>query len=113
VVNVQSTYCSTDCYDTARARNPHRNVKNLSARRARLKGAFVEAVDPGVVFERDEWTCHICSESIPEDALRTSGAGATIDHVIPLARGGLHSYDNVRAAHWLCNVAKGARLVAA
>jgi 5-methylcytosine-specific restriction endonuclease McrA len=31
-----------------------------------------------------------------------------IDHVIPLARGGEHSYANAQAAHGPCNMRKGA-----
>ena len=34
----------------------------------------------------------------------------TIDHVIPLAKGGMHSWDNVRLAHHNCNSIKGDRL---
>lgn len=30
------------------------------------------------------------------------------NHVIALSRGGLHSYENVRLAHWICNARKGA-----
>jgi 5-methylcytosine-specific restriction endonuclease McrA len=33
----------------------------------------------------------------------------TIDHVIPLARGGWHAPDNVQAAHFLCNSRKSDR----
>lgn len=29
-----------------------------------------------------------------------------MDHIIPLARGGLHTEDNLQLAHYLCNVLK-------
>ena len=35
----------------------------------------------------------------------------SIDHVIPLSKGGTHSWDNVKLAHFSCNSAKGASLV--
>jgi 5-methylcytosine-specific restriction endonuclease McrA len=35
---------------------------------------------------------------------------ATLDHVIPLAKGGQHEVSNLAAAHWLCNLRKHARL---
>jgi 5-methylcytosine-specific restriction endonuclease McrA len=34
---------------------------------------------------------------------------ATIDHIIPLSKGGAHTFDNVRIACWRCNLVKGNR----
>ncbi len=34
----------------------------------------------------------------------------SLDHVMPLARGGEHAIDNVQAAHLRCNVRKGVKL---
>lgn len=82
-----------------RLENPERSReigrKARSTRRARLEGAFVEVVDPEVVFERDGGICKICGLPI-EDKFE-------IDHIIPLAQGGKHSYDNVRLSHVSCN----------
>jgi 5-methylcytosine-specific restriction endonuclease McrA len=77
-------------------------IKNESTRRARLRGSYVETVDPGVVFHRDNGTCGICGG--PVDPERVS-----IDHVVPLSRGGLHSYSNVQLAHLACNTRKGSK----
>lgn len=33
----------------------------------------------------------------------------TLDHVIPIVRGGAHSVENVVAACWPCNATKGSR----
>jgi 5-methylcytosine-specific restriction endonuclease McrA len=38
---------------------------------------------------------------------RNSRFGATIDHVIPISKGGLDVLDNLRLAHWICNIKKG------
>ena len=35
---------------------------------------------------------------------------ATLDHVIPLAKGGAHARANVRCAHLICNLRKGDRI---
>lgn len=43
---------------------------------------------------------------------RVSGASvaaATLDHIHPLALGGSHTYDNVKAAHYGCNSQRGDR----
>lgn len=62
------------------------------------------------VFERDDWTCHLCGGSIDPALPRLDAMGATIDHLIPLARGGVDELANVAAAHWSCNRAKGDRV---
>lgn len=76
--------------------------------------AIMRQGDPIVhfeVFERDEWMCHICKQQI-DRRLRGEGVWmrATIDHIIPLSRGGPHTYENVAAAHWICNQRKGDQL---
>lgn len=62
------------------------------------------------VFERDEWICHLCNELIDRHLRGESWWRATLDHVIPLSKGGTHTYDNVKAAHWFCNMEKGDKL---
>jgi len=66
-----------------------------------------EKIDHLAVFERDEWTCNICGERINKRLRGDAWMRATLDHIIPLSRGGTHTYDNVAAAHWLCNMDKG------
>lgn len=51
--------------------------------------------------------CDICSEEIDLSVARTSRLGLTVDHVIPLSKGGADTIDNMRPAHWICNVRKG------
>jgi hypothetical protein len=35
----------------------------------------------------------------------------SIDHMIPVVRGGLHSWKNVKLAHVGCNASKGAKVI--
>lgn len=84
------------------ASNDIRNRANAAARRARLRNAFVEAVDPLEVFVRDAGVCGICDAPVVGDY--------TIDHITPLARGGEHSYANVQLAHPSCNFSKKDRM---
>lgn len=73
-----------------------------------MGAAYDEFVDRSVLHKRDEGICGICGE--PVKLIKKGRMRATIDHIIPLSRGGLHSYANVQIAHWLCNVAKGNKL---
>ena len=56
--------------------------------------------------------CHICGEEIDLSLPRTSRMGLTIDHVIPLAKGGSDEMDNLKPAHWICNNRKSDKLYA-
>jgi 5-methylcytosine-specific restriction endonuclease McrA len=74
-----------------------------TARRARRRNAFVENVSPIVVLERADGVCGICDADV--DPLNFH-----VDHIIPLAHGGEHSYANTQPAHPTCNRRKGARI---
>ena len=72
-------------------------------RRMREKDQFIENIDPKVVYEMHGGMCGICKEFVSKDEFQ-------VDHVIPLAKGGLHGYINVQPAHPVCNARKGARI---
>ena len=59
------------------------------------------------VFERDNWTCWICGQAINRHLRGDNWWRATLDHVWPLSKGGTHTWDNVKAAHWKCNIDRG------
>ena len=82
-----------------RAKESKRNRE--AKRRARRHSSYVENVDPKKVFERDGGVCQICGDSIGDN-------GYHINHVIPLVKGGMHSYANTQLAHPRCNLVKGA-----
>jgi 5-methylcytosine-specific restriction endonuclease McrA len=54
--------------------------------------------------------CHICKAEIDLTLSRTSRMGLTVDHVIPLSKGGSDELDNLRPAHWICNNRKSDKL---
>jgi HNH endonuclease len=81
--------------------------KTFAARRARDAGAtVVHPFDRETVFERDNWTCYLCSLPVLQGVSAFDPNSATVDHVIPLSRGGEHSVRNARTAHLRCNSAK-------
>lgn len=96
--------------------NHHHYRKNPSAtrerdhkRRARLRGNTAESVKRRVVFERDGWKCALCGKRVLKDKTSPHPLSPSIDHIIPISKGGAHSYANVQLAHLSCNVAKGNR----
>ena len=55
-------------------------------------------------------TCAVCSEPIDLELKRTSKMGLTVDHWIPLSKGGSDDMSNLRPAHWICNRRKSDKL---
>jgi 5-methylcytosine-specific restriction endonuclease McrA len=95
-----------------RKANPDKvRAKNL-ARRARQLNAFVEHVDPLIVWERDNGCCGICFQQIDPSLLWPDKMSKTLDHIVPLSKGGEHSYANAQIAHAVCNSRKNDRLIA-
>lgn len=74
--------------------------------KARKMNAFVEDVSFDVVFKKDKGKCYICGIKVTTEFIDPNNKPlnyATLDHVIPLNKGGLHCYDNVRLACYSCN----------
>lgn len=80
-----------------------RHKRNKAIRRAREYGASIGKVSWKNIIERDGMTCHLCHREVGKRDL-------SFDHVIPLSRGGSHTEDNLRIAHRICNIKKGASL---
>jgi len=68
------------------------------------KGENINRVE---VYERDNWKCQICGFMIDSSLRFPNPLAATLDHIVPLALGGTHTYENVGTAHAFCNFQKG------
>ena len=74
-----------------------------------MADAFIEDVDRDRVFQADGYVCYGCGRKCLKSAPNNHPLQATIDHVIPLSKGGTHEYANVRTMCRQCNVSKGNR----
>lgn len=101
-------YCSPEC---SFARKYRDNWKNVAHRRIKERGATVERFSREEIFERDEWTCRLCNEAIDPAARKPDMRCASVDHIVPISKGGEHSRANVQAAHFICNLTKGDRIL--
>lgn len=88
-----------------RSENPDKFNAKYARRRQRKRERWVDAVKLDVLYARDHGQCRLCNRSC-------SRADASVDHVVPLSRGGEHSYANAQLAHQRCNARKGAADVA-
>lgn len=79
-----------------------------SARRRYIESAGDNGISWRTVGERDSWICHLCSRKVLQQPGKAKNPkGATVDHLIPLADGGLHIWQNVGLAHRDCNMSRG------
>lgn len=77
--------------------------------RARKHGAYMDTVNVGKVYERDKWRCVSCGCKV-ERTRHHQPNRATIDHRIPLSRGGSHTYENCQTMCVMCNSKKEASI---
>lgn len=89
-----------------RERNPGYFAEFMRKRRAAIAGNTVETVDLDAL-----WTgaCGICGEEI-DDRPWPDPLCRSLDHIVPVARGGSHSQENLQWTHLVCNQRKGARI---
>lgn len=92
--------------DRTKARRLRREAQQR--RRAQMATSDIGLFTELQVFERDGWTCWICDEPVERMPYRKRAPRmASVDHVVPLARGGSHTLDNVRCTHLDCNRRRG------
>lgn len=71
------------------------------------------------LYKRDKGICYICgdkcnyndNEITKEGYFIAGGTYPSIDHVIPISKGGKHSWNNVKLAHCYCNTIKSDRII--
>lgn len=103
----RSRYCSQECRARFKNRN---NWIYLNKRRARMRDALVEPFDRLDIFDRDDWVCQICSNPVDPDLMFPDALSVSLDHIVPISRGGTHEPSNAQTAHLICNVRKSNKI---
>lgn len=92
-------YCSNEC-----------KVAMDNTRRARYRGGSkVRAVSYKTIYDRDGGTCQICGKKVSTRYKWPSLLAGSMDHIIPLSKGGTHEERNIQLAHLGCNLSKNNR----
>lgn len=114
--NPSQLYCSESCRKRARWKRREKSLGSHGSHVKRAKRYGVEydrSITLNKLIKRDGMTCYICGKTCTKDDKRWGTFGPdypTIDHVIPLCKGGTHTWGNVRIACGECNDAKGGSL---
>lgn len=89
-----------------------RRKANYQKRRAQKLNLPADIIRPIEVYERDEWLCGLCLLPVDRTLVYPDPSSASLDHILPLSKGGHHVLENVQLGHLSCNVRKGARVEA-
>lgn len=98
-VSARQRFCSKTCND----------AYNSKRRRARVRNAKIRPVYFHDIYKRDNGICQICHKQVYLNRGRYHPLSATLDHIIPLAKGGAHEPKNIQLAHRICNMKKGTK----
>lgn len=90
--------------------HPDVSRQNNHRRRAQKYLAPFEQFKSAEIYVRDKWICGICGEGVNKDLRHPDPFSPSLDHVIPLARGGHHLRSNSQLAHLCCNKRKNSLL---
>lgn len=103
-------FCTVRCSEAA-----YHERHDIERRRLKKKAKVDNDITLKRVFQKDKGICYICGKPcnfesyIIENGKKcVCGEYPSIDHVVPLSKGGLHVWNNVRLAHIGCNSRKGA-----
>lgn len=111
----EARYCSTTCTRRFSSR------LTRAARRARKNST---SIDRGLTWQavaaRDGSDCYLCNQPTDTADYSIHATGTicvgpmypSLDHVVPLARGGSHTFGNAKLAHMHCNSLKSDALLA-
>lgn len=85
------------------------------ASRAKRYGVreFDKTITIDALMKRDNGICQICGEPVdPNDVAKGHARRnyPTLDHIIPLSKGGTHTWNNIQLAHMKCNSGKCDRI---
>ncbi len=101
-------YCSEKC--------SRKNLYQRHDRRINERNTVDKDITLDKLYNRDGGVCYICGcecnyddHKIVDGSFITGSTYPTIEHVKPLCKGGLHSWDNIKLACFRCNTQKGSK----
>jgi len=107
---ISQKYCSVKCGD-----RHSRRVKEISRRhQLRKNGKINWDITLDKIITRDNNVCHICKRACNKNDhtiddngnFITGNSYPSIDHLLPVTKGGTHTWGNVKLAHMYCNTLK-------
>ena len=109
-IRINQVYCTKMC----EKRSSHQ-VHDIKRKR-RVKDAYIDDIDLHELYRKYDGICYLCGEECDWNDVKVIdgiphalGNYPSREHIRPLSKGGLHSWDNVKLAHIRCNSSKGVK----
>jgi hypothetical protein len=107
---INSSTCSSKCQKKRNNRLKELRRRNM----LKTNGKINRDISLSSLIEKDNSICQLCGKPIDEEDFNYTDEGhfiagpkyPSIDHIIPVAKGGTHTIDNVQLAHRDCNYNK-------
>lgn len=86
--------------------NPEKASDSRKKSFAKRRGAGVrtEKISSVEIYNRDRWICQLCKKKVSRKLAFPDPMSPSLDHIVPVARGGAHEKKNVHLAHLVCNM---------
>lgn len=107
--NIRNCYCSKEC-KLAQERQYANRRKDFRKRISRTSES--SSITLNKLFKRDKGICWLCGKPCDYGLDGNDDLYPSIDHVIPIAKGGKDCWENVKLAHRKCNSLKRDRIIA-
>lgn len=98
------------CPECSRARKVDTDRRKNYKRRSLARSGSYSMSE---IVDRDGRDCHLCGRPVDLALSGNARWGPTIDHIVPISKGGPDVLYNVALAHRSCNCARGASPIAA
>lgn len=91
-------------------RNNPSHVSRKNALRRGTRQIDTDKVELELLRARDV-DCYLCGLEIQYDLKWPDLSSPSVDHIVPISRGGPHKYDNLAFTHLGCNLSKGDKII--
>jgi hypothetical protein len=103
--------CGTEVDLTARGKAGRtKRCDAVLCRTCRNRRGLRHGKSAAVIAVRDGHVCRLCDRPVDMGLVHPDSMSASVDHIIPRARGGTDDLDNLQLAHLTCNQKKHTRM---
>ena len=94
------------CSDVCANKESNRRQEIRRRHKLRENGKIDYSITLSVIVKKHKRVCALCGKKVDMSVHSNHDNYPSIDHIIPVAKGGTHTWDNVQLAHRTCNTIK-------